>query len=123
MPMIRPLVGTEERVLVRSSDAGAPLVGIDVATSATAYTIPADLATPDGLHWIGLHPTAGNTSVTLYAAKDGSPVRTFSAPGRYSQGAVSHDSRRLLLVAPPAASDPHPLSELALVDLTNGATL
>ncbi|MGI8916800.1 MAG: hypothetical protein ACR2JY_24010 [Chloroflexota bacterium] len=113
----------KERVLVRAGSSAAPLTAIGVATGAAAYTIPADLATPDGLLWIGLHTTAGNTAVTLYAARDGSPVRAFWVPGRYSEGAVSHDSRRLLLVAPPLAADAKPVSELALVDLTSGAVL
>lgn len=122
-PTSGSLAGVRERLLVRQAGAATPLVGIDVTTAATAFTIPADLATPDGRHWIGLHTTTGATAVTLYAARDGSLVRTFSAPGRYSQGAVSHDSRRLLLVTPPAAGDARPVSELALVDLTTGAVL
>ena len=123
VPTSGPLAGARERLLVRQAGASAPLVGVDVATGATAFTVPADLATPDGQHWIGLRPAGGATAVTLYAARDGSPLRTFSAPGRYSQGAVAHDSQRLLLAAPPAAGAVHPVSEVALIDLTTGAVV
>lgn len=67
----------------------APLVGIDVATAATAFTVPANLPTSDGQHWIGLRPATGSTAVTLYAGMaQGILVLPATKPGARPTGVL-----------------------------------
>lgn len=120
-PSLRPLQGVAERILVRGGAGdGAGVAAVDAASGTVAFRLPGGFPKPDGAQWVGLVPSGATTSADVFSLRHGGRTASIPLPGRFGEGAISHNGAWLL------ATDAHGAggsakTRMVLVDLRAGA--